>query len=227
MNPIVEQFMSIQGEGATIGSPAYFIRLAGCNLSCKWCDSKNASRQPLKSQINIKDVSIPEYANRLIITGGEPLLYNLYSFIRNIKEKNQNLKIIEVETNGVLVPTSSVFDYVNQWNISPKLCDTQNLNIHQSIALQNIGTWALKAKDYSKVIFKFVIGNNEQMNQVLTLLNTFPIPRDKVYIMQQGIKRDQFLENKFNYELIEMCKKHGLKYSTRLHIVLWDKQTGV
>jgi len=99
-----ELFYSIQGEGSRAGCPAVFLRLAGCNLSCAWCDTKYSWGRG-------GAVPEPELASRimsfqspgLVITGGEPLLQTP-AIERLLALLPPNL-FIEIETNGTIVPT--------------------------------------------------------------------------------------------------------------------------
>ncbi len=78
--PIYEEFYTLQGEGYNVGKAAYFIRIAGCNIGCPWCDSKGAWRpwpRQLKSIKQIIDRASQTPAKALLVTGGEPFNYNL------------------------------------------------------------------------------------------------------------------------------------------------------
>ena len=78
--PIMEEFYTIQGEGAKSGKPAYFIRIGGCDVGCHWCDVKeswDASLHPLVEVDGIIDKLKMIPAKDIVITGGEPTLYNL------------------------------------------------------------------------------------------------------------------------------------------------------
>lgn len=78
--PVMEEFYSIQGEGYHTGKAAYFIRMGGCDLGCKWCDVKeswNAGMHPKVSVSDILERLLACKANSVVVTGGEPLLYDL------------------------------------------------------------------------------------------------------------------------------------------------------
>lgn len=79
--PIVEMFHSIQGEGFWSGENSFFIRLAGCNVFCPWCDQKETwsmKKYPLFTLENIKNELTNINTKHIIITGGEPLLHDLF-----------------------------------------------------------------------------------------------------------------------------------------------------
>lgn len=98
--PIMEHFFTIQGEGNYSGRAAYFVRLAGCDIGCVWCDVKESWDSELHPILDI-DYLISEIKKTtvdfVVITGGEPALYNLAPFIKKLK----TLKIeVAIETSG-------------------------------------------------------------------------------------------------------------------------------
>ena len=100
--PVNEFFLSVQGEGINSGKLALFLRFGRCNLSCSFCDSKNSLKiyYPFSlDKINLILKHYRGYTNFLILTGGEPLLYDLSSLIPIIKKYKYK---IAVETNGIL-----------------------------------------------------------------------------------------------------------------------------
>ena len=109
--PVLECFYSIQGEGAHSGKPAFFIRLAGCNVNCYWCDVKESWSVDDKQYISINQIMNKvkkAKTNFVVITGGEPLLYNLDLLTKKLKKLN---KKIHLETSGTQ-PLSGSFDWI-------------------------------------------------------------------------------------------------------------------
>ena len=114
--PLMEEFYTIQGEGYNTGQAAYFIRLGGCDVGCHWCDVKeswDASLHPLTPIRNIVDKANSFPAKAVVITGGEPLLYNLEPLCSMLHE--QGIRIF-LETSGAY-PVSGSFDWIC---VSPK-----------------------------------------------------------------------------------------------------------
>ncbi|MBR7183034.1 MAG: 7-carboxy-7-deazaguanine synthase QueE [Alistipes sp.] len=114
--PLVEDFYTIQGEGFHTGKPAYFIRLGGCDVGCKWCDAKYTWNPKLFPPTDIETVvrrAVECSAKSIVITGGEPLLYPLDPLTKRLKE--EGLQIF-LETSGSH-PFSGTFDWVC---LSPK-----------------------------------------------------------------------------------------------------------
>ena len=112
----MEMFYSLQGEGYHQGRAAYFIRLAGCDVGCVWCDVKeswDASKHPVLSIEEIVSSALAHPGRLAIITGGEPLLYNLDALTTALKKAGFE---INIETSGSS-PMSGNWDWVC---LSPK-----------------------------------------------------------------------------------------------------------
>ncbi len=98
--PLMEHFYTIQGEGKHSGRPAYFIRLAGCDVGCVWCDVKDSWDNEIHPLVTIKDIVAPilnSEAEFVVITGGEPAMYDLTTLTHKLKEEG---KEIAIETSG-------------------------------------------------------------------------------------------------------------------------------
>lgn len=114
--PILEEFYSIQGEGANTGKPTYFVRLGGCDLACRWCDSKESWNPENSNYKNIQDIinnAKTTKTNSILVTGGEPLIYNFDDFCTLASQNGFYL----------LLETSGAHDLSGKWNwicISPK-----------------------------------------------------------------------------------------------------------
>jgi len=126
-----EIFYSIQGEGYHAGEPAVFIRLAGCNLSCPWCDTDCSSHHQLTAKEIVSNVlhacSLPKL---IVITGGEPTTQDLTELL---KELSRRIKyaVIAVETNGTYLESLLVFKdsgLLNWITVSPKPQVIQSYN---------------------------------------------------------------------------------------------------
>jgi organic radical activating enzyme len=114
--PVMEIFYSVQGEGFNTGKPAAFVRIGGCDVGCHWCDIKeswDASVHPLTGVDQIVENVCAFPANAVVITGGEPLMYNLDVLCQKLQ--NRNIRIF-LETSGAF-PLSGAFDWVC---LSPK-----------------------------------------------------------------------------------------------------------
>lgn len=114
--PVMENFYTIQGEGCHSGKAAYFIRLAGCDVQCWWCDVKeswDADAHPtVKTEILVEN-AIESGTEFVVITGGEPLMHDLGPLTRSLKRRG--LKV-HIETSGSS-PLSGELDWIT---LSPK-----------------------------------------------------------------------------------------------------------
>lgn len=114
--PLVEDFYTIQGEGYHTGKPAYFIRLGGCDVGCRWCDAKftwNPKQFPPVDVDKIVERAASFKAQSIVVTGGEPLLYPLDYLTSELHKKEVE---IFLETSGSHL-FSGDFDWVC---LSPK-----------------------------------------------------------------------------------------------------------
>jgi len=114
--PLMEDFYSLQGEGYYSGRPAYFIRLAGCDVGCHWCDVKESwdkDKHPLVMVSDIVFRVLNSGTNFVVITGGEPAMYNLTLLTSALKESGIE---IAIETSGAY-PVIGVIDW---FCLSPK-----------------------------------------------------------------------------------------------------------
>ncbi len=179
MLPLMEEFYTIQGEGFYTGKAAYFIRIGGCDVGCHWCDVKeswNADLHPATEAIKIVE-NVKIYANTVVITGGEPLMWNMDFITKELKD--QNIKV-HIETSGAY-PLSGNWDWIC---LSPKKTKLPLSDIYQKAN-------ELKIIIYNKNDFKFA---EEQASKVKDKCELFLQPewsnRDKMtplivdYVMQ-------------------------------------------
>ena len=113
---INEIFYSIEGEGSRVGQPTTFVRLAKCNLRCKFCDTEFDSFSEMDLDTICAEVR-RHTATWVCFTGGEPLGQNIEPLARRLKDAGYQLHI---ETNGVLSPNPRLFELIDHWTVSPK-----------------------------------------------------------------------------------------------------------
>ena len=99
MLPLMEQFYTIQGEGHHTGTAAYFIRIGGCDVGCHWCDVKESWNPNTHPPTPISEIvnSAKLYSDTIVITGGEPLTWNMNPLTAQLKSLGLN---IHIETSG-------------------------------------------------------------------------------------------------------------------------------
>lgn len=114
--PLVEEFFTLQGEGYHTGKAAYFIRLGGCDVGCNWCDSRfswDQNLHPLVDTNLLIDHAIKSGTDSVVVTGGEPLMWNLDYLCAGLKDKNIS----------TFIETSGAYQLSGNWNwicLSPK-----------------------------------------------------------------------------------------------------------
>lgn len=114
--PLMEEFYTIQGEGYNTGKAAYFIRLGGCDVGCHWCDVKeswDAALHPLTKADDIVAKAQTFPGKAVVVTGGEPLIYNLDYLTKSLQAKGM---LTFIETSGAY-PLSGTWDWIC---LSPK-----------------------------------------------------------------------------------------------------------
>lgn len=127
--PVVETFHSVQGEGFWAGTNAFFIRLAGCDVGCPWCDTKeswNASRHPQRSVTALVAEARATNPGIVVVTGGEPLMHHLDALTLNLREAGLR---VHLETSGAH-PFSGTFDWVT---FSPKRTKQPHASIYAQV----------------------------------------------------------------------------------------------
>jgi len=143
MLPLMEEFYTIQGEGFHTGTAAYFIRIGGCDVGCHWCDVKeswNAELHPPTATENIV-TNAKKFADTVVVTGGEPLTWDMTQLTQKLKENNMR---VHIETSGAY-PVSGSWDW---FCLSPK---KNKLPVLDAYAIAN----ELKVIIYNKHDFIF------------------------------------------------------------------------
>ena len=164
---LVEDFLSIDGEGSRAGEPTIFIRFAGCNLNCCYCDSKyswdKSNATPYTLDDIIKDVHYlsNDWVKNVTITGGEPLLNeDVDALIFTLCQLGYN---VNVETNGTIIPRinhPNLFYTVDYKCLYSGQNNKMNLDIYKHLT--------------SNDIVKFVVANKEDMEDTLKIVRKYP-----------------------------------------------------
>lgn len=243
---VSEFFYSIQGEGQFQGYPSVFFRMRNCNLFCgqptneafteksegaKWvCDTipawmkgKEMSFEEIyKIWLELGYIERLKEGAHLVLTGGEPLLQEsaLGKFLHFLIEKGVD-SYVEVETNGSLEPTSTFSALVDRFNVSAKLSNSGN---NKGIRYNKE---ALKFHvNNPNSIFKFVVLDDEDVEEIFRdFIVAFNIPKKKIWLMPGAYDREELWKNA--PKIAELCKKFGFKMSSRMHVEIWDRVTGV
>jgi organic radical activating enzyme len=224
---VSEIFESVQGEGASAGEPSVFLRLAACNLRCRWCDTKytwdwsafryedEVAELSLESVVERLDRAAP---GRLVITGGEPMLQQ--RALAALLPALAVARTVEVETNGTLAPEPPLRARVDQWNVSPKLA-----NSGEPLA-RRIDPVALTAlRDTGRAWLKLVVESPPDRDEAETLIRQLEWPKERVLFMAQASSRDALRERLPRVE--QWARDSGVRVSPRLHVERWDGKRGV
>ena len=222
-----EIFHSIQGEGVSAGRPSVFLRLATCNLTCSWCDTKYTwdwDRYDYREQIVSLDTADVRRrldalrCRHLVVTGGEPMLQQseLGPLARSLSDGGWS---IEVETNGTIAPNAEMCAAVSQWNVSPKTANSGNREGRREVAD------ALRAfAELPGVYFKFVVAELADVDEVAAMVERHRLPESRVLLMPEGTTAEAIRER--GKWVAEQCVQRGYRFTTRLHIALWGDERG-
>ena len=219
---IAEIFYSLQGEGTLTGVPSVFIRLAGCNLQCHWCDTPYAS-QHLDYYNCELDTLLEEVssfpASYVVLTGGEPMLStDIHQLAQALRDAGKH---ITLETNGTIAPDNIA---CNLASISPKFSSSQPSNTAtETPDITIIQRWI----DHYPFQLKFVIGCTDDIDALKKLLSELDrdIPPEYILLMPRGTTVQEM--NTLTNMLVEACKKYGYRYCRRTHIDLFGQQREV
>ncbi|HEY1169955.1 MAG TPA: 7-carboxy-7-deazaguanine synthase QueE [Verrucomicrobiae bacterium] len=240
-----EIFHSLQGEGRSLGVPSVFIRASLCNLHCIWCDTDytwnwtgtpfkhlrdaNPGYQKFRKEEQIIELTTEEivaevhqYTSRnIVLTGGEPMLHqpDWIAVIKGLRALDPSYTV-EIETNGTILPTPELDTLLTHYNVSAKLANSANAE-HLRERPEVLKFYASSPKAY----FKFVISQEVDLQEVLTLQSKYGIPNRRIYLMPQGTSVAD-LDARQAW-LVETCLKHGFNFTDRLHIRLFGEKRGV
>jgi len=210
---LIEIFYSIEGEGIEIGRPEIFIRLAGCNLRCVWCDTKYAWENGKKMSIEEIIKEVKKYAcKRISITGGEPLLQK-EELLELIKKLKDNGYWIQINTNGTIFD-EEIFRSVDLISMDCK-CPSSGMKSDLQVLKRTRELFGFKSQ------FKFVISDERDYDyakKIISLLDSSNV----VFQPEWGKRR-------FTKELIKLVKKDGLdvKIIIQQHKVIWGNRRGI
>jgi 7-cyano-7-deazaguanosine (preQ0) biosynthesis protein QueE len=217
--------VTFQGEGKNIGMPVMFLRLAGCNQACVWCDTPYTwDWKRFDPRQEIHKMTIEQVAERLlqspvknlVVSGGEPMLQqdNLFHLFRLLKSKGwQN---IEIETAGTIKPIYS--NDLDLFTISIKLGNSGNPRSRsiQPAAIQEF------VRCRSRV-FKFVVGDLSDYNEIDELVKQYNL--SPVYIMPKGIRAEKIQETL--QAITAAALERGYHITTRMQILIHGNKRAV
>jgi len=223
---INEIFYSLQGEGFLAGVPSAFIRLAGCPLRCKWCDTKYAWDKEAGRHHSIPEIAriVQQTQSKfVVITGGEPMINpDLPKLVKKLKDLNKH---ITLETAGIAYIPEMPCDLMS---ISPKLsnstpADPKLVEIHENFRL-DLAVLRELIDNYEYQL-KFVVDSEDDLPEIRqTVEDIGSVDLEKVMLMPQAATRDELSAK--SPMVADMCKKSGFAFCQRLQVLLWNNQRG-
>ena len=221
---VVELFYSLQGEGRLTGVPSVFVRLAGCNLRCIWCDTDYARASDAGQAVALTELvqKICDFPTRFVVlTGGEPMQAG------GIRELAAALrargKHITIETNGTLPPVGIACDLAS---LSPKLAHSSvaaDEDEDTRICLPVLAAWIAEYEFQLKFVVTLPADVLE-IQEILAGLNV-PVPPERVLLMPEGAESVSLHQR--DAWLVDVCKEHAFRYCRRLHVDLFGARRGV
>ena len=213
-----ETFLSLQGEGPSAGTPAHFLRVQGCDVGCRWCDTKYSwdagSGQASTVAAAFEALRALGDAPLLVVTGGEPLAHpGIESLLAAAVGRWPR---VEVETSGIAPPPLAHERLHYNW--SPKL---------PSVTERWPETWAHAGVFLAdpRTTLKLVVGDDPDEADARRLLAEYGIPRERVMLMPEGLTDAAVRAHATR--LAEVCRTEGWRLSPRMHVWLWGARRGM
>jgi 7-cyano-7-deazaguanosine (preQ0) biosynthesis protein QueE len=216
---------TFQGEGASAGQLAAFVRLSRCNLACSWCDTPYTwdrarfdlaaeSRRMTQAEVWEAVRAIP--SGLVVITGGEPLLQQdqlvwLASMCRSAGRR------VEIETNGRIGPGRGLMAAADRFNVGLKLANS-GLPAARRLRPDVIGRFVSSRQ----AVWKFVVAGPGDLEEIAGLQRRFGL--DPVWVMPEGTSGAQILARL--RQLADPVLERGWNLTPRLHTLLWGDARG-
>jgi 7-cyano-7-deazaguanosine (preQ0) biosynthesis protein QueE len=216
---------TFQGEGPASGQRALFVRLSGCPLACRWCDTPYTwDRSRFDLAAHSRPVGIGEVlawarghpCELVVLTGGEPLAqqHGLAELARALTGEGRR---VEVETSGSIRPRTELLGTVHRFVVSPKLANS-GLPEDRRIRPEALHAFAASGR----AVFKFVACDEEDLDEIALLADAHGLA--PVWVMPEGTTEEQVRARL--RALAEPVLARGWHLSNRLHIVLWGDERG-
>ncbi|NUT47310.1 MAG: 7-carboxy-7-deazaguanine synthase QueE [Saccharothrix sp.] len=221
----------MQGEGPSLGRRCAFLRLGGCNLSCRWCDTPYTwdwtgvgdTGVVYDPKVELHAMPWSDVLRRLteyrvgliVISGGEPLnqQHRLVPLARALVVSGHQ---VEIETNGTVVPIPELAD-LSRFNVSPKLAHSGDPESRRLVPAALAALAAIPG-----TAFKFVCKTRADLDEVASVVDRHGT--EPVWIMPEGRSEDEV--HRTLGELGDAVIARGWNLTTRLHVSAWGDRRG-
>jgi len=228
---VAELFDSIQGEGTFLGTPSVFVRVSGCNLRCRWCDTPYASWRPEGEAMTVEEVLqavrfAASSARHVVLTGGEPTLPPAASALT---------AALRAQGYHVTVETAGTFWRDLQpdlWSISPKLSNSTP-GAEPRRARHEARRWRpdvvrrmMAAREVAGPAYqlKFVVAEPADLPEIDEAVAALDAPPERVFLMPEG--RTVGRLDAVARWLVPACVERGFRFGDRLHVRLFGDTRG-
>lgn len=224
---------TIQGEGPGIGEPAVFLRLAGCNLACSWCDTPYSwdwKRYDRTEQVHrmspgqvvdqidtLRRKTSDPFGTCVVITGGEPLLQQ--DRLGPVIEPLSGATWFDVETAGTIVPNDTLFYYIRRFVVSPKLDHSGN-----PLPKRRVPAALDALRETGRAFWKFVVQDPSDFGELDDIVKVHRIDPGRVYVMPEGRTVEQIA--KHTAAVAQATIDRGYNLTTRLQVLAWGDERG-
>lgn len=219
MLPVIEKFISIDGEGPMAGALAVFIRFQGCNLRCQWCDTQYSwEEEPQTEFLTVEEIwnYIKETGvKHITLTGGEPLLQTEIGRLLELLMKAPEY-LVHIETNGSIDIKSFKECYPSKqirYILDYKLPDSQMEN---KMDLNNLNQ--VEKQD----VYKFVVASEKDLERAYEVITSYQLmEKCQVYLSPVTTR----IEPSRIVEFMKDKNLGKLKLQLQLHKIIWDKES--
>ena len=218
MLPVIEQFISLDGEGPTSGELAYFVRFEQCNLRCSWCDTvyswDGSTAVQHKTAQQIYDEIKASSIRNITLTGGEPLIQKEIAELLQLLGADDSL-LVHIETNGSV-------------DIAPfkNTCPARNIlyildyKLPES-GMENQMCMANLNQVQNDDVYKFVIASEEDLNRAVEIVKAYDL-QNRCQVFFSPVR--EMIEPLLIVDKMKDECLNGVRLQLQLHKILWPKE---